>query len=74
VIGNRVTLMGAQGLAYAELGAPLWKEEMDDYDARWGIALSQILGFMKPQFPDIRLPGSPLEDFGMISLDVAMLG
>lgn len=72
VLGNRITLMGAQALAYAELGAPMWDEELDDYNARWGVAIAQILGFMKPQFPDIRLPGSPKEDFGMISLDVAM--
>ena len=72
VVGNRVTLMGAQGLAYGELGAPIWEEETDDYKARWGIAVAQILGFMKPQFPDIRLPGSPEEDFGMLSMDVAL--
>jgi len=73
VVGNRVTLMGAQGLAYAELGAPRWDEELDDYNARWGIAISRILGFLKPQFPDYRLPGAPKEDFGILSMDVAML-
>jgi len=72
VVGNRVTLMGAQGLAYAELGAPMWDEEMEDYNARWGIAVSQILGFLKPQFPDQRISGSPKEDFGMLSMDVAL--
>lgn len=72
VLGNRVTLCGAQGLAYAELGSPIWEEEMYDYKNRWGISLAQVIGFRKPQFPDIRLPGSPTEDFGIISLDVAL--
>ena len=71
VDGNRVTLMGAQGLAYAELGAPDWEEQWKDYKNRWGIALGQIIGFLKPQFPDMRLGGSK-EDFAMLSLDVAL--
>lgn len=72
VVGNRVSLVGAQGLAYAELGAPMWDEETEDYNARWGIAISQIFGFLKPQFPDPRLPGMPKEDFAILSFDVAM--
>jgi len=72
VVGNRVSLIGAQGLAFAELGSPIWEEEEKDYKSRWGIGMAQILGFRKPQFPDQRIPGSPIEDFGVVSLDVAI--
>jgi len=71
VVGNRVTLMGAQGMAYAELGNPIWEEEQDDYKNRWGIAVAHIGGFLKPQFPDPQLDMAK-EDHGLISFDVAL--
>ena len=71
VDGNRVTLMGAQGMAYGEIGSPGWEEEEDDYKARWGIGVDQILGFLKTQFPDPRT-NMTKQDFGLLSMDVAL--
>lgn len=71
VNGNRVTLLGAQALAFADIGIPEWDERNHfDYGAKPGIAIAKICGFMKPQFYS-PMDGSE-EDFGLISVDVAI--
>gem|GEM_PF-304942 len=71
VDGNRVVLLGAQALAFADLDLPMWDErDHFDYGAKPGIAVSKILGFMTPQF---YTPWEKSEeDFGRMCLDVAI--
>lgn len=69
--GNRVLIMGAQGLAFADIGIPQWDErDHFDYGAKPGISVAKIAGFKKPVFY------SPMdeseEDFGIMALDVAI--
>lgn len=71
VEGNRVLLMGAQALAFADIGIPEWDErDHFDYGAKPGIGIAKICGFRKPVF------FSPVDngdqDFGVIALDVAI--
>lgn len=71
VNGNRVLLMGAQALAFADIGIPEWDERNHfDYGAKPGIAVAKICGFRKPVFHSPIDGGA--EDFGVIALDVAM--
>lgn len=70
VDGNRVVLMGAQALGFADIGIPEWDEDVFDYNARPGIAISKIMGFMKPRFYNPWERST--EDFGVICLDVAI--
>lgn len=69
--GNRVTLLGAQALAFADIGIPEWDErDHFDYGAKPGISIAKILGFMKPKFYN---PWEgETEDFGVVAMDVAI--
>lgn len=70
VDGCRVLFCGAQALGMADIGAPYWDEEGFDYDNQQGISIGKILGFLKPKFGSIYEGGS-VEDFGVITCDVA---
>lgn len=71
VDGNRVMLLGAQALAYADIGIPEWDERNHfDYGAKPGIAIAKIAGFLKPDF--YHPWDGAVEDFGAIAMDVAI--
>jgi N4-gp56 family major capsid protein len=70
VNGSRTLLMGAQALAFADLGAPSWEEQSWDYGNQNGISTGKILGFKKPVFPSA-IDGTN-EDFGLITVDHAI--
>ena len=71
VNGNRVVMMGAQGLAFADLSIPQWDERNHfDYGAKPGIAASKICGFLKPVFYNPWEDSE--EDFGVMTIDVAI--
>lgn len=70
VEGCQMLFCGAQALAMADLGSPLWVEKEFDYDNQPGISVAKILGFKKPQFQTIH-SGNTVQDFGVISVYVA---
>ena len=70
VDGCQILFCGAQALGMADIGAPEWQEEGDDYENQQAIAVGKILGFLKPKFGNIYENGS-VEDFGVISCYVA---
>lgn len=70
VDGSRTLLCGAQALAYAEIGDPMWDEEVFRYGRKYGIAVSQILGFKKPVFRS--LIDNADEDFSVMAIDHAI--
>lgn len=70
VDGCQMLFCGAQALAMADLGSPLWVEKEFDYDNQPGISVAKILGFKKPQFQTIH-SGNTVQDFGVISVYVA---
>lgn len=72
VPGQRVLLCGAQALAYADLGAPIWVEKGFDYDNQQGISIAKICGYLKPKFPSVLNPSGSDEDFGVIACDTAL--
>lgn len=72
VDGERCLFLGAQALAYADLGMPSWDEQPWDYDNQAGVALSKIVGFKKPVFRTIYESGTPDEDFGIMTCDVVV--
>ena len=53
VPGSAVIMAGAQALAFADIGNPIWTEKYFDYDNRPGIAVAKMLGFKKPFFNNI---------------------
>ena len=78
VDGERCLFLGAQALAYADIGLPSWDEQPWDYDNQQGIAISKIVGFRKPiyrtnyELNASYTDGYAREDFGVITLDVAV--
>lgn len=70
VDGCQILFCGAQALGMADLGNPSWDEEDDDYKNSYGIAVSKVLGFLKPQFTT-QYSGGTVEDHGVLSLYVA---
>ena len=68
--GCQVLFCGAQALGMADIGDASWDEEKDDYSNRYGIAISKIFGFLKPQFYT-QYSGGTTEDFGVLSLYTA---
>lgn len=71
VDGSRCLLLGAQALARADLETPQWEEESKDYRNRQGFGIAHMGGWLKPQFPS-SYDGGTVEDFSIISLDVAL--
>lgn len=70
VNGQRVIMMGAQGLGLADLSSPYWNEDTWDYDNQHGIAVGKMMGFLKPQFHSIYTGQD--EDFGVLCIDTAI--
>lgn len=71
VDGSAILLMGAQALAYADIGIPEWDErDHFDYGAQPGIAIAKISGFKKPVFYSPKDGSS--QDFGVIRVDCAI--
>lgn len=70
VDGQAVLLCGAQALAFADLGLPIWEEEKFDYKNSIGISVAKILGFRKPVFRS-QVTGTN-EDFGVLRIDTAI--
>lgn len=71
VNGSRILLLGAQALAFCDLGAPMWDErDHFDYGNQPGIALGKIIGFLKPVFQSYQ--DASEQDFGVMCVDVAI--
>jgi hypothetical protein len=70
VDGCQILFCGAQAMGMADIGSASWDEEEDDYGNSFGIAISKMLGFLKPQFYT-QYSGGTVQDHGLISLYVA---
>jgi len=68
--GSQVLFCGAQALGMADIGAPYWDEDEDDFGNSQSIAIGKMLGFLKPKFGNI-YESNAVEDFGVISCYVA---
>ena len=67
VDGCQILFCGAQALGMADIGNPEWDEQEDDYGNSFGIAVSKILGFLKPQFYT-QYSGKTVQDHGVLSI------
>ena len=67
VDGCQVLFCGAQAMGMADIGTPEWDEETDDYNNSFGIAISKVLGFKKPQFTT-QYSGGTVQDHGVLSI------
>lgn len=67
VDGSRALLLGAQALAFADLGAPEWSEKWFQYDSSPGINVDKMFGFVKPVFYAQQTGTN--EDFGVVAVD-----
>ena len=70
VDGQRVLLMGAQALAFADIGMARWDEKEFDYGNSVGIATGKIFGILKPKLFSIYSQSK--EDFSIIACDTAI--
>ncbi len=69
VNGTRSLLMGCQALAFADINDSMaWDEDTDDYNARYGIAISAFNGVLKPTFKS-RFDGDTVQDFGVMAVN-----
>jgi len=68
--GCQILMGGAQAMGMADIGNPEWDEMQDDYGNSFGIAVSKILGFKKPQFYT-QYSGGTVQDHGLLSIYVA---
>jgi len=68
--GSQVIMCGAQALAFADIGNPIWVEKEFDYDNQPGISVQKMLGFLKPQFNSI-YAGNTVQDHGVINVYVS---
>ena len=69
--GAHVLFCGAQAMGMADIGNPEWDEMQDDYGNSFGIAVSKILGFLKPQFYT-QYSGGTVQDHGLLTIVTAM--
>lgn len=70
--GCQILFCGAQSMGMADLGAPGWEEEDDDYGNQHAVSTWKIFGFLKPKFYTQYGPLPQTEqDFGIISVYVA---
>lgn len=67
VDGCQILFCGAQALAMADIGDPLWVEKAFDFENQTAISTGKILGFLKPRFNSI-YAGNTVQDFGVISV------
>ena len=63
-------MCGAQALAFADIGNPLWVEKYFDYDNQPGISVAKMMGFLKPRFKNI-YAGGTVQDHGVFVTYVA---
>ncbi len=70
VDGCQILMCGAQAMGMADIGNPEWDEMQDDYGNSFGIAVSKILGFKKPQFYT-QYSGGTVQDHVLLSIYVA---
>lgn len=70
VAGSSVIMAGAQALAFADIGNPIWVEKYFDYDNRPGISVAKMMGFLKPRFENI-YAGGTVQDHGVFVTYVA---
>lgn len=70
VEGARILICGAQALAFADINAPFWEEEKQDYGNNLGVSIGKMFGMRKPVFTNTYSKSS--EDFGVVALDVAL--
>lgn len=69
VNGTRSLLLGAQSLAFADITENMqWEEELEDYGNRYGVAISNFYGILKPQFQSA-FDSNTVQDFGVISVN-----
>lgn len=69
VNGTRSLLMGAQALGFADITSGMeWEEEPDDYNNRYGIAISNFYGMLKPQFQSA-FDSDTVQDFGLLAVN-----
>lgn len=70
VDGQRVLLCGAQAMAFADIGMPMWVEEDEDYENIYGISIAKIFGLLKPQLFSIH--ANSVQDYGVLACDTAI--
>lgn len=70
VPGSAVLMCGAQALAFADIGNPIWVEKFFDYDNQPGISVAKMCGFRKPRFSNI-YAGNTTQDHGVFVTYVA---
>lgn len=69
VDGTRSLIMGAQALAFADISAGMeWEEEPSDYKNRYGIAITNFYGMLKPQFQSA-FDSDTVQDFGVMAVN-----
>ena len=68
--GAAILMCGAQALAFADIGNPIWVEKFFDYDNRPGISVAKMMGFLKPRFENI-YAGGTVQDHGVFVTYVA---
>ena len=68
--GCQVLFCGAQALAMADIGNPMWVEEDFDYENQVGISVAKMFGFRKPRFNSI-YSSNTVQDFGVIGCYVS---
>ena len=66
VAGSQILMCGAQALAFADIGNPIWVEKEFDYDNQPAISVQKMMGFLKPQFNSI-YAGNTVQDHGVIT-------
>ena len=69
VNGQRTLICGAQALAWADLGMPMWIEDEFDYENQPGISIAKIMGMRKPVWRS-SVSGTQ-EDFAVLAIDTA---
>ena len=71
-IGSRCLFLGAQALALSDLGTPYWDEsDVNDYGNQPGVSIGKIYGMAKSQYKGSYDDPTNLQDFGVLTLDVA---
>lgn len=70
VPGSAVLMCGAQALAFADIGNPIWVEKYFDYDNQPGISVAKMCGFRKPRFSNI-YASNTTQDHGVFVTYVA---
>ena len=68
--GSAVLMCGAQALAFADIGSPMWVEKYFDYDNQPGISVGKMCGFRKPFFRNV-YAGNTSQDHGVFVTYVA---